>query len=75
LIEDGEVTWRVWYDENGSPPGRPGPRLAWEWRQKYRPRTYVIDHKGILRHKGLRDQGLDRAVDQLLQELEKENGS
>ena len=86
------MTWRVWYDEFGSP-------IAKEWRpeyrpradvidhkaadnaiqffgnQEYRPRTYVIDHKGIIRRKGLRNQELDRAVDQLLQELESEKSS
>jgi hypothetical protein len=74
-MDNGEVTWRVWFDEYGSPPGREGTRLAREWREKYRPRTYVIDHKGIIRHKGLRNGELDRAVDKLLQELEDEKDS
>jgi hypothetical protein len=75
LIENGEVTWRVWYDEFGSPPGGEGPRLAQEWRPGYRPRTYIIDHKGFIRHKGLSRREEDLAVDRLLEELERENGS
>jgi peroxiredoxin len=76
LIDDGEVTWRVWDDKHGSiRDGVQEKRLAPEWRVEYRPRTYVLDHKGVIRHKGLRDEELDRAVDQLLQELENEKGS
>jgi hypothetical protein len=75
LIDNGEVTWRVWFDEHGSPPGREGPRLAHEWRPGYRPRSYVIDHKGIIRHKGLSRRDEVRAVEQLLRELEKEQGA
>jgi peroxiredoxin len=74
LIDEGEVTWPVWFDEFGDAEG-PGPRFAKEWRPEYRPRTYVIDHKGIIRHKGLRDKELDQAVDRLLEELEREKGS
>jgi hypothetical protein len=73
LIDDGEVTWPVWYDKDGDPEG-PGPRLARGWRNEYRPRTYVLDYKGVIRYKGLRDRELDRAVDQLLKEFEGEKG-
>jgi hypothetical protein len=76
LLQDGEVTWRVWHDEHGSVDDEKWrERLAAEWRTEYRPRTYVLDHKGIIRYKGLRNEELDRAVDQLLRELENDTGS
>jgi hypothetical protein len=31
----------------------------------------VIDHKGIIRHKNLRGEDLEKAVDQLLQDAER----
>jgi hypothetical protein len=33
---------------------------------------YVLDSKGAIRFKGVRDKKMDEAVDQLLAELEKE---
>jgi hypothetical protein len=74
LIDDGEVTWRVWFDEGHDAEG-PGDRLAREWRPGYQPRTYVVDHRGIIRYKGIRNEELDRAVDNLLREVESANGS
>jgi hypothetical protein len=65
LIESGEVTWRCWHAEQGS-------SIAQEWRPQYLPRTYVLDHKGVIRFKGLQGKKLDEAVDQLLRELETE---
>jgi hypothetical protein len=33
---------------------------------------YVRDHKGVIRHKNVRGEPMDKAVEQLLEELEKE---
>jgi hypothetical protein len=35
----------------------------------------VLDHKGVIRFKGVRGEQMDRAVDQLLDEMEKEQGA
>jgi hypothetical protein len=36
------------------------------------PTVYVLDHKGVIRFKEVRGPDMDRAVDQLLAELEAE---
>jgi len=65
MIDKGLVTWRVWHVERGN-------RIGQEWRQQYLPRFYVIDHKGVIRFKGIKGKKLGQAVDQLLLELERE---
>jgi len=61
-IDAGEITWRCWCDG-----GTTGP-IATRWRVKDFPMIYVLDHKGVIRFKDLRDKPLDEAVDQLLVE-------
>jgi Zn-dependent oligopeptidase len=36
------------------------------------PTIYVLDHKGVIRFKDVRDEDMDKAVDQLLEELKAE---
>lgn len=53
---------RVYGREEGrSPTG--GDVRGW-------PTTYVLDHRGVIRYKGLADKQLDAAVEILLKELE-----
>jgi len=59
-IAGGEITWRCWCDG-----GTTGP-ITTKWLVKEFPATYVVDHKGVIRFKDLRDKPLDEAVDQLL---------
>jgi len=61
-IADGEITWRCWFGG-----GTTGPITA-KWLVKEFPATYVLDHKGVIRFKDLREKPLDEAVDQLLGE-------
>jgi hypothetical protein len=76
LIDEGDVTWRVWHDETGTLIDKEWKkRLAGPWRTEHWPRTYVLDHKGIIRYRALRNRELDRAVDRLLRELENDTGS
>ena len=35
------------------------------------PGYYVLDHKGVIRYKGVRGKKMDEAVDKLLAEMEK----
>ena len=48
-----------------------GPGLVQEWNVRYFPTTYVIDAKGVIRHKNIRGPQLAEAVDKLLAEMEK----
>ena len=62
------VTWRSFW--NG-PKGTSGPISA-RWNVRGWPTIYVLDHRGVIRFKDVRGEDMDRAVDALLAELEKE---
>jgi len=60
------VTWRSFW--NG-PRGTNGP-LAVKWGLAGWPTIYILDHKGVIRFIGARGEAMDKAVDQLLAEME-----
>lgn len=60
------VTWRSSWQG-----GRSGP-LTRAWGVTSYPTIYVIDHKGVIRAKGVRGAQMDAVVDKLLAELEAE---
>jgi alkyl hydroperoxide reductase subunit AhpC len=62
------ITWRSFW--NG-PEGTAGP-ISRAWNVRAWPTVYVLDHKGVIRFKNVREQALDRAVDQLLKALAEE---
>ncbi len=41
-----------------------------DWNVKYFPSTYILDDKGVIRYKDLRDKKMEDAVQKLLKELE-----
>jgi thiol-disulfide isomerase/thioredoxin len=45
--------------------------LAEDWNIEYFPTVYVIDAKGVIRHSGLTGDDLEKAVNELLKEMEK----
>ena len=59
------VTWRSFW--NG-PKGTSGP-ISTKWNVRGWPTIYVVDHKGVIRFKHVRDEMLDRAVDVLMSEM------
>jgi hypothetical protein len=61
--EKQRITWRSFFD------GRDGP-ISKRYNIKSMPTIYVLDAKGVIRYKGLRGPALDRAVDELLKEME-----
>lgn len=67
LIKDREVTWPFWLDDSG----KDGP-IAEQWNVTAFPTIYVLDAKGVIRYKDVRDDDMDRAVEALLAELESE---
>jgi hypothetical protein len=48
---------------------------AKKWHVHGWPKIYILDHKGVIRFKNKRESALDKAVDQLLGEMEAEVGS
>ena len=68
--EENGITWRSFW--NG-PKGTGGPISA-KWNVTSWPTIYVIDHKGVIRFKNVRGEAMDKAVDQLLEEMRSEAG-
>ena len=64
-VENG-ITWRSFW--NG-PKGTSGP-ISNKWNVGSWPTIYVIDPKGVIRFKNVRGEAMDKAVDQLLAEME-----
>ena len=69
-IEKEKLTWRSWFDG----PGTNGP-IATTWNVQAWPTLYVLDHKGVIRHKWAGSPGdrvLDAAIEKLVTQAEKE---
>ena len=66
-VKDKEITWRSWWD--GGDTGGP---ISKKWQVAYLPTVYILDHKGVIRFKGLDKDALDKAVDYLLKEAQTE---
>jgi len=59
------ITWRSWWDGGNTE----GP-IAKAWNVSGWPTIYVLDAKGVIRYKNVREKKMDEAVDTLLKELE-----
>ncbi|MFL5243209.1 MAG: TlpA family protein disulfide reductase [Gemmataceae bacterium] len=71
-MQEEQITWRSWW--NG-PEGTSGP-LSTKWNVSGWPTLYILDHKGVIRHKFLGSPGdkvLDRAIEKLVKEAESES--
>jgi len=66
VLESEHITWRSFW--NG-PQGTGGP-IAAEWGVQSWPTLYIIDQKGIIRHKNLRGEAMEEAIDKLVAEAE-----
>src|SRR5262249_32884860 len=70
VLEKEQMTWRSWFD-GGSTQGP----IATAWNVSGWPTLYVVDHKGVIRHKWLGSPGdevLDKAIEKLVKEAEEE---
>jgi peroxiredoxin len=67
VLKKENITWRSWWDGGDTS----GP-IARAWNVSGWPTIYVLDHKGVIRFKHVRGESMDKAVEQLLEELEKE---
>jgi peroxiredoxin len=71
VIDDEKMTWRSWFDGPGT-----GGKIATQWNVQGWPTLYVVDHKGIIRHKWLGSPGdkvLDESIEKLVKEAEAES--
>jgi hypothetical protein len=70
VIADEKMTWRSWWD-GGSTSGP----IATKWNIHGWPTLYVVDHKGIIRHKWLGSPGeatMDKALEKLVKAAEQD---
>jgi hypothetical protein len=67
-MEKEHITWRSFW--NG-PEGTSGP-ISTKWNVRSWPTIYVVDAKGLIRFKNVRGEAMDKAVDMLLAEMEKD---
>jgi hypothetical protein len=68
VMEKEHITWRSFW--NG-PEGTSGP-ISTKWNVQGWPTIYVVDARGVIRFKNVRGEAMDKAVDQLLKEMEKD---
>ena len=66
VLEKESITWRSFW--NG-PNGTGGP-ISKRWNVKGWPTIYVLDAESKIRFKGVRGESMDKAVDELLAEIE-----
>ena len=62
FLSKEKMPWTHWW--NGSEGG-----VIEDWNVETFPTIYVIDAKGMIRHKDLRDEKLEEAVNELLKEV------
>jgi hypothetical protein len=67
VVADEDITWRSWWD-GGSTEGL----IASTWNVTTWPTIYVLDHKGVIRYRDLREEALDKAIDTLFAELDRD---
>ena len=73
-LEEEQITWRSFQNEKGE-KGKKGQAISTDWNVRGWPTLFLIDHKGVIRHKWLGNPGdakLDAAIDELVAEAEKE---
>jgi len=71
VLEEEQITWRSFW--NGK-EGTGGP-ISTDWNVHGWPTLYIIDHKGVIRHKHVGNPGndkLDAAIDKLVEAAEKD---
>lgn len=65
LVKDKTVTWRSFVDKQKD------FKISTNWNVKGWPTLYIIDHKGIIRHKGLRGEPMEKALEALIKKVGK----
>jgi hypothetical protein len=70
VIADEKMTWRSWWDGGNTQ----GP-IAKKWNIRGWPTLYVVDHKGVIRHKWVGspgEQSMDKALEKLVKAAEED---
>src|SRR4029077_1069369 len=62
FLEKEPMPWAHWWEGAEAP-------LVKQWNVRFFPTIYVIDAKGVIRHKNLRGEELEKAIEKLLAEV------
>ena len=65
ILKEQGISWRQVIDGSTSGP------LATKWGIQGWPTIFILDAKGVIRYKDLRDQAMEDAVNTLLEEIQK----
>jgi hypothetical protein len=68
VLKKEEITWRSWFDG-----GKVGGPIATKWNVHGWPSLYVLDHRGVIRHKWIGSPG-EKVMDEAIENLVKEAG-
>jgi peroxiredoxin len=66
LVADGTTTWRSFTNEQSY------GKISKSWGVRGWPTLYLIDHKGVIKHKGLRGKQMEKAIMEMVVEAEKD---
>ncbi len=58
--QEMSVTWRSFRNEGSD------PAISDDWRVSSWPTLYFIDHEGVIRHKNVRGEELEKALDEMI---------
>ena len=64
ILEDEKITWPNIYGGPTSDNAIAKRWNVWGW-----PTIYILDHEGIIRHRGLRDKAMEEAVVELIKKI------
>jgi hypothetical protein len=64
ILAERGISWRQAVDGSTNGP------LATRWNVRGWPTIYILDHKGVIRYRDLRDDEMEAAVMKLLAEME-----
>ncbi len=64
ILEREKINWPNIY---GGPTS--DNKIAAQWNVFSWPTIYILDHEGVIRYKGLRDEAMEEAVNKLLNEM------
>ena len=65
ILKEQSITWRHAVDGDTRGP------IATKWNVHGWPTIYILDHKGVIRYRDLRDKEMEEAVMTLLKEAQK----
>jgi hypothetical protein len=68
-MEKNQLTWRSFVDAGNAGAGH----IATKWNHSATPTFYVLDHRGVIRHKWVGSPGekaIDAALEKVIQEAE-----